>query len=76
MKMLETWTTSNEMMINTKKTKEMFFSASKLPTLTLDGAEIARVKSIKLVGVEITENLTWNDHVAFIVKKTTASSTT
>ena len=72
MQMLETWTTSNEMMINTKKTKEMFFSASKVkqpPTLTLDGAEIARVKSIKLVGVEITENLTWNDHVASIVKK-------
>lgn len=72
LKMLETWTEANEMKLNTKKTKEMCFSFSKaryLPDSFIDGHKIEQVKSFKLVGVEVSENLSWNNHIESIVKK-------
>ena len=64
------WSFTNKMKINTKKTKEMIMDLStkdnrKLHTksLTMLDGTIERVSSFKLLGVIIDDNLKWNSHV-------------
>ena len=70
---LQQWSTTNNMMINPTKTKEMiiYFGKDKLnvPAITIDGNEIERVEEVKLVGIHITNNLKWNTHVDLMCKK-------
>ena len=37
--------------------------------IVVDNQELERVNSAKLLGVTISYNLTWNDHVSVITKK-------
>ena len=37
--------------------------------ITVDGKELEAVKSAKLLGLTISDNLTWNAHVNDVVKK-------
>ena len=67
------WTTYNDMLINNSKTNELTISFSKrqpdfIP-LRVDGHVIDRVQSTKLVGVYIQDELKWDSHVEYIVKK-------
>ena len=61
------------MSINTKKTKEMVISFQKvppnIPQIQVDGAILERVNCVTLLGVRITNSLTWGPHVNHIVKK-------
>ena len=69
------WCNSNGMTFNTKKTKEMIIhfgnkiTIDKAPTLKICNVGIERVESFKLLGVYLNSNLTWDDHVSYILKK-------
>ena len=66
------------MRINPDKSKEMIICFSRgenvrdrptLPKIIIDDKEIERVAYVKLLGVIISEDLTWNKHVDAIVMK-------
>ena len=62
------------MKLNSKKCKEMiinFMQYSPFPPdpLTVGGYVIERVVTYKLLGVYISDDLSWNVHIEHIVKK-------
>ena len=67
------WSNQNDMRINGSKTKEMLISFSKsqadVPHISIDGSLLERVESVTLLGVQISNDLSWEKHVSFIVKK-------
>ena len=67
------WSRLNRFQLNTDKCKELRISFAKnkpdLPPLMVCGNTLEVVDSAKLLGVTITSNLTWNLHVAEVIKK-------
>ena len=70
------WSKENDMCINASKSFELIIDFSKNHQLSkvaipivMDGTVITRIDSVKLLGVTISSNLTWNAHVDNIVKK-------
>ncbi len=70
------WSQDNDMMINGNKTKEMLMCFCKEPNhhydlqaITVDGKDIERVDHVKLLGVTVSSNLTWNMHVDNLTAK-------
>ena len=70
------WTPMNCMTINSKKSKEMIISSThyvdfkkSVPNITIEGIPVEAVKHAKLLGVILSDGLTWNMHVDSIVKK-------
>jgi len=67
------WTKENRFQLNNEKCKELRISFSKnhvtLPPLVVQGQLLDVVDSTKLLGVTISCNLTWNAHVAEVVKR-------
>ena len=67
------WSKSNCMKLNTTKTKEMLISFCRqppeVPKIIVDGVSLERVECVTLLGVKLSANLTWNNHVDFIIKK-------
>jgi hypothetical protein len=66
---IASWSDSNLMNINIKKTKEMLIgSISNLPPplVTFHDHCIERVSSYKLLGVIVSNNLSWDEHINFI----------
>lgn len=66
------WSSTNLMNINYKKTKEMLLGAINRvppPILHLRDNPIERVESFKLLGLMITDKLTWNDNTSLICSK-------
>ena len=65
------WTTSNHMLINSKKTKDMLLTFRKSPTtpdsLYLGNCE--RVNVFKLLGAWFQDDLRWNHHIEEMTKK-------
>ena len=66
------------MKINFKKSKEMIIMIiipqdvnfkKCVPNITIEGIPIEVVKHAKLLGVILSDDLTWNMHVDSIVKK-------
>jgi hypothetical protein len=72
---LSVWCDENSMRINTKKTKEMLINFSKsldrtkVSPLTINGSLIERVSSFKLLGVIFSSDLSWSQHVSYILNK-------
>ena len=68
------WSRLNWFQLNTDKCKELRISFAKnkpdLPPLMACANALEVVDSAKLLGVTITCNLTWNLHVAEVIKKT------
>jgi hypothetical protein len=64
------WTNHNNMRLNVSKTKEMRISFLRVPmefdSLSSSGLNIEIVQTVKLLGVIISSNLTWNAHVDYI----------
>ena len=64
----------NRFQLNTDKCKELRIAFAKnkpyLPPLMACGNAFDVVDSAKLLGVTITRNLTWNLHVAVVIKRT------
>jgi hypothetical protein len=69
------WSEINEMPINLKKTNVINVITKKgltlLPMLRPDSTQIETVRSAKLLGVMITDDLKWNDHISYIVNRAT-----
>ena len=67
------WSIDNGMRINTMKTKEMIIRFCRdpvfLPYINIDGAVIERISQVKVLGVTISSDLSWNAHVDGIVSK-------
>ncbi|KAI8487949.1 hypothetical protein Bbelb_343970 [Branchiostoma belcheri] len=70
---VQSWATSYSMEANAKKTKDMVISCRKDPVnpppLMLNGQPVERVKKFKLLGVTVTRDLTWDEHVKGIISK-------
>ena len=66
------WSRRNFMNINTKKTKEMLFgriTENPPPKVTFNTGAVDRVTSFKLLGLIITDNLSWESHVNAVCAK-------
>jgi ribonuclease P/MRP protein subunit RPP40 len=67
------WSDVNFMEINTKKTKQMFFGLARSKTqhapLVLGHDTIDTVSSFKLLGVNISDDLKWDEHINIICAK-------
>ena len=65
----------NNMKLNPTKCKEMLVCFQKalpdIPQITIGDDKLERVPSYKLLGVHVSNNLTWNEHVDAVTKKTT-----
>jgi len=70
---LVTWTQRNDMKINPEKTKELIIDFSRnnsdIPPLYMNDTTVERVKSAKLVGVHVQDDLKWTTHVEEICAK-------
>ena len=67
------WSKVNDMIINADKTKELVICFCRdadhhtsIPNITMDGNVIEQVSKTKVLGVTITDDLTWNAHVDLI----------
>ncbi|KAK2156375.1 hypothetical protein NP493_1979g00014 [Ridgeia piscesae] len=69
------WTEQNDMNINSEKSNEIIISfaqdghfRSTIPNIKIDERDIAHVCHATLLGVRISQDLTWNKHVENIVE--------
>lgn len=73
MNAINQWIVTNNMRINTKKTKELTICFAKSPPslepLTIDNIPIDSVKSTKLLGLLIQYDLKWDLHIETICSK-------
>jgi hypothetical protein len=66
------WSRPNFMNIIAKKTKEMLLGPIKLnppPSIVINNSPVERVLTFKLLGIVISNNLCWDDHVSTIYEK-------
>ena len=67
------WSRKNRVVLNPDKCKELRISFARNPEafdlVSIDGNEIEAVNSAKLLGITISNKLTWNAHVNEVVKK-------
>ena len=67
------WSIDNGMRIITMKTKEMIISFCRdpafLPYINIEWAAIERVSQVKVFGVTLSSDLSWNSHVDGIVQR-------
>ena len=70
---VSSWASMNLMKLNAKKCKELrvcFFKATpQLPPLRIDGQVLETVRSHKVLGLVIQDNLKWNENTCMIVSK-------
>ena len=64
---------ATEVKLNSDKCNEFTISFAKdepqFASIEVDGKELERVTSAKLLGLTISSNLTWNDHIRDVIKK-------
>ena len=68
------WSTDNSgVKLNNEKCKELRISFARnqpeLQPIVVNGQELEVVHSAKLLGVTITSDLSWNDHIGKVLKK-------
>lgn len=67
------WASANNMKLNASKTKELLIHFGKnnieIPNIVMEGETVERVHCAKLLGVLLSDRLTWDDHVATIINK-------
>ena len=69
------WTQKNHMKVNETKTKEMLIyfgskhNSSEVPNISINSMEIERVLTFKLLGVVFSADLSWGEHVNYMLKK-------
>ena len=74
---LESWASESNLLMNVDKTKQMLLTTpqmSKLhnleefiPPLSAGGQAVEKVKTFKLLGTWINDNLKWSDHVKYVL---------
>lgn len=60
------------MVVNTTKTELLMFGTRDLMKVTFDGSELETTKSLKALGVIISNDLSWNEHLDSIIPKSQA----
>ena len=67
------WSSTYKMIPNVDKTKDMVISLYKQPVdispICIEGIEIERVKSVKLLCIIVTGKITWNTNMTYICSK-------
>ena len=67
------WCQDNKLSLNVSKTKELIVDYRKRRTkhapIHINGALVERVKSLKFLGVHITNKLSWFKHTKTVVKR-------
>ena len=69
------WTKNNDMKINSEKSKEMIIRythgnlGNEVPNILIEGKVVERVDHVKILGITLSNDLTWKRHVDNIVKK-------
>ena len=67
------WSETNKMKINENKTKELIINFNRslqdVPPLLINDKSIEKVTCTKLLGLYISENLTWQRHIDYITSK-------
>ena len=69
------WTKNNDMKMISEKSKEMIISythgnlGNEVPNILIEGKVVERVDHVKLLGITLSNDLTWKRHVDNIVKK-------
>ena len=67
------WSSENRVQLNNDKCKELRITFSKqkqaFPPIIINGKGVETVKSAKFLGVTISDDLSWNEHVREVVKK-------
>jgi hypothetical protein len=68
---LSTWYKANKLALNSKKTKYMLFSTKNVTGLQLkiEGNDIERVDTFKLLGIHINYKMDWKEHTKYIGNK-------
>ncbi|TKS65262.1 putative RNA-directed DNA polymerase from transposon X-element [Collichthys lucidus] len=70
---LEGWCSANNLCINVKKTKEMIVDFRRgrhlPPPLHIGGTAVEVVSSLRYLGVNITNDLTWSTNTSYLVRK-------
>jgi hypothetical protein len=74
MRQLESWFSMNNMVINSEKTKAMFFQLNKLhdsiePVITFKNVIINYTSQFRFLGINITHKLKWNVHIQSVCAK-------
>ena len=74
--MVDIWTNQNDMRLNSEKCKEMIIDFSRnysltsaIQSVTIGEQVLERVEHAKMLGVTISNKLTWSKHVDNIVSK-------
>ena len=67
------WSRKNRVKLNNDKCKELCISFARVerdfPPVVIDGVNIKVVESAKLLGLTISNDLTWNTHITEVIKK-------
>ena len=69
------WLAKNKLTLNTSKSKFMFIADSKKLKdtshfrVTVNDCAVGRESTFKYLGIAVTENLSWSDHIEFVRKK-------
>ena len=60
---MEEWAKDSNPQLTEKKTKQMLITCNVIPSLTVEGQTLERVKTFKLLGTRLNENLKCTDQV-------------
>ena len=64
---LEEWAKDSNPQLNEKKTKQMLLTCNVISSLIVKGQTLESVRTFKLLGTWLNENLKWPDHVKELV---------
>ena len=68
-----TWLSSHKLMLNSRKCKSLLISRKRLPTdspiLYVGGSALERVSGYKYLGIVISSDLSWSNHIKGIASK-------
>ena len=70
---ISSWAKHDNMNLNPKKCKEMIICPLKIPPditpLNINGCDLKKVSSHKVLGIILSDNLKWNDNIREVVTK-------
>jgi hypothetical protein len=71
---LDSWFNDNQLLINTDKMKALFFHGKGLvskytPAICVCNREVLHSSTAKFLGIEISENLSWKNHIQHLCPK-------